>query len=167
MVRVCCMTGFSWLIQTHQGAWGYDLFQSDTDLDAVYDLSRSAELYKIKKTILADPAKYSFRKQSTEPDDGDSFTDEDVGKDEDDIYVTLYQPSHPDLVRDRLNDGVLLRMTNDLRNKNQGYMLCILIACAMQLGCNIPGWRRSRKKLRRERVVVSEASMFSRPGKLA
>ncbi|CAD0081981.1 unnamed protein product [Aureobasidium vineae] len=73
------------------GAWGYDLFQSDTDLDTVNMLNDAADLDK-------------------------------------------------DLVQQHLDSGVLMRMINDLRGKGQGNALCLLIACAMQLGCNIPDW---------------------------
>jgi hypothetical protein len=47
-----------------------------------------------------------------------------------------------DLVQAHLDSGVLLRMISDLRNKGKNNALCILIACAMQLGCNIPDWCR-------------------------
>ena len=116
-----------------QGAWGYALFQSDRDLDEVGDLSHDAGLDKVKRKILANPSKYAFK---------DDKTQDENAKPNKDIYLTLYQPSHPDLVQEYLNDGVLLRMINDLRNKGKGYSLCILIACAMQLGCNIPDWCR-------------------------
>ncbi|KAI4722314.1 hypothetical protein E4T48_01508 [Aureobasidium sp. EXF-10727] len=124
------------------GAWGYDLFQSDTDLDTVDMLNEAADLDKVRQKIVANPARYSFRKAAKPEDASDKETDADHDIDDDDIYMTLYNPSHPDLVQQHLDSGVLMRMINDLRDKGQGNALCILIACAMQLGCNIPDWCR-------------------------
>ncbi|KAG2168341.1 hypothetical protein VTO58DRAFT_100860 [Aureobasidium pullulans] len=59
------------------GAWGYDLFQSDDDLDTICLLDESPDLNKVKEKILADPAKYSFKKQPTKAKEGDSASDSD------------------------------------------------------------------------------------------
>ncbi|TIA34562.1 hypothetical protein D6C83_06767 [Aureobasidium pullulans] len=133
------------------GAWGYDLFQSDDDLDTICLLDESADLNKVKEKILADPAKYSFKKQPTKAKEGDSASDsymdmddkEDAASDEpDDLYLTLYNSDYPDLLQQHLDSGVFIRMVNDLRDKGRGNALCLLTACAMQLGCQIPDWCR-------------------------
>jgi hypothetical protein len=41
-------------------------------------------------------------------------------------------------VREHLDDGILMRMISDLRDEGKRNALCLLVACAMQLGCNIP-----------------------------
>jgi hypothetical protein len=51
------------------------------------------------------------------------------------------------LVQAHLDNGVLMRMINDLHDKGRNNTLCILIACAMQLGCNIPDWCRQELPL--------------------
>jgi hypothetical protein len=78
-----------------QGAWGYDLFQSDTDLDTLDELNDSADLDKVRQKILADPARYTFPKIEKSEDAKDQKQDADIGIDEDLIYMTLNNPSHP------------------------------------------------------------------------
>ncbi|KAH0388744.1 hypothetical protein KCU92_g470, partial [Aureobasidium melanogenum] len=123
------------------GAWGYDLFQSDTDLDTVEMLDDAADLNEVKKKIIADRARYSFKSEEKE-EASNKDADTDDNTEDDDIYMTLYNPSHPDLVQQHLDSGVLTRMINNFRDKGQGNALCLLIACAMQLGCNVPDWCR-------------------------
>ncbi|KEQ67566.1 uncharacterized protein M437DRAFT_80210 [Aureobasidium melanogenum CBS 110374] len=123
-----------------EGAWGYDLFQSDTDLDTVDMLNDSADLNKVEEKIVADRARYSFPSEEKEESSDKEFDADDI--EDDDIYMTLYNPSHPDLVQQHLDSGVLTHMINNLRDKGQGNALCLLIACAMQLGCTIPDWCR-------------------------
>lgn len=43
---------------------------------------------------------------------------------------------------------MLVQMINDLLGKGQGNSLCLLIACAMELGCNIPDWCREELLLK-------------------
>lgn len=84
---------------------------------------------------MANPTKYSFDKISrNEPGD--------KGSDKKRVFMSVYVPSHPDLVQQHLNTGVLVRMINDLYAKRSWHSLCLLVACAMQLGCNIPDWCR-------------------------
>ncbi|KAH0143956.1 hypothetical protein KCU67_g13312, partial [Aureobasidium melanogenum] len=72
------------------GAWGYDLFQSDTDLDTVEMLDDAADLNEVKKKIIADRARYSFKSEEKE-----EASNKDADTEDDDIYMTLYNPSHP------------------------------------------------------------------------
>ncbi|KAH0143696.1 hypothetical protein KCU67_g13441, partial [Aureobasidium melanogenum] len=74
------------------GAWGYDLFQSDTDLDTVEMLDDAADLNEVKKKIIADRARYSFKSEEKEEA---SNKDADTDTEDNDIYMTLYNPSHP------------------------------------------------------------------------
>jgi hypothetical protein len=78
-----------------QGAWGPDLFQSDDDLDTVAMLDDLADLDKVKHKILANPIKYSFPKVEKSEDASDKEEDTDDEIDNDHIYMTLYNPSHP------------------------------------------------------------------------
>lgn len=78
-----------------QGAWGYDLFQSDTDLDTLDMLNDSADLEKVKQKILANPTRYSFPKTEKAKDTSDKEANGDNDIDKDHIYMSLYNPSHP------------------------------------------------------------------------
>jgi hypothetical protein len=151
-------------------------------------LKDSAELDKVKRKILADPARYIFPKVGESKNTNDKKPDADTEIDEDLIYMTLYKPSRPisqagctsntdwspapvrhclnrpssdqrktnsnanfasrqDLVQAHLDNSVLLRMISDLRDKGKNNALCILVTCAMQLGCNIPDWCRQELPL--------------------
>ena len=97
-VRLLCLDfarAFSHVSNVSQGAWGYDLFQSDTDLDTLDMLNDSADLEKVKQKILANPTKYSFPKAGKSEDTGDKEADGDDDIDQDHIYMSLYNPSHP------------------------------------------------------------------------
>ncbi|KAI4848768.1 hypothetical protein E4T44_03746 [Aureobasidium sp. EXF-8845] len=77
------------------GAWSYDLFQSDTDLDTVDILDDSAELDKVKQKILASPARYTFLKIEKPDDTNDKKSNADNEIDEGLIHMSLYKPAHP------------------------------------------------------------------------
>lgn len=71
-------------------------------------------------------------------------------EDEDDyVYESIYSPDDPDLVRNHLNSGVLVKMLDKyearlLSEENSdpfrapGYIFMLLGACAIGLGCPIP-----------------------------
>jgi hypothetical protein len=54
-----------------------------------------ADLDKVKHKILANPTKYSFPKVEKSEDASDKEEDSDDEIDNDHIYMTLYNPSHP------------------------------------------------------------------------
>lgn len=54
-------------------------------------LDDAADLNEVKKKIIADRARYSFKsEEKEEPSNKDADAAED-----DDVYMTLYNPSHP------------------------------------------------------------------------
>lgn len=136
------------------GAWGYNFFESDHDLDVVCDLDSAAgldELWKKnKERVKRDPAQSKDANANT-PDDK-------TGSNEDDDYceLSVYAGHCADinLVREHLEAGVLRKLidekkakmeTSDEDNKmaafNQSYAVyefVLLGACAMSTGCKIP-----------------------------
>ncbi|KAL1597178.1 hypothetical protein SLS60_008760 [Paraconiothyrium brasiliense] len=114
------------------GAWGYDLFQSDNDLDIVSEMTDDAGLYELEKKAIA---------KAKEAGDSDA---------EDQFYYSLYGSSHPDVVRHHLDSGVLVDLITKKKAKmlapsseydffrDPCYELLLLGACAMGLGCTLP-----------------------------
>lgn len=58
-------------------------------------LDDSADLDKVKQKILANPAKYSFPKIEKSEGTGDTEIEVENENDDAQIYMTLYNPSHP------------------------------------------------------------------------
>lgn len=58
-------------------------------------LNDVADLDKVKQEILANPAKYAFPKIEKPEDSSDKQADTDNNIDDDHIYMSLYNPSHP------------------------------------------------------------------------
>lgn len=55
-------------------------------------LDDAADLNEVKKKIIADRARYSFKSEEKEEA---SNKDADTDTEDDDIYMTLYNSSHP------------------------------------------------------------------------
>ncbi|KAG9702478.1 hypothetical protein KCU73_g18294, partial [Aureobasidium melanogenum] len=53
-------------------------------------LDDAADLNEVKKKIIADRARYSFKSEEKE-----EASNKDADTEDDDIYMTLYNPSHP------------------------------------------------------------------------
>ncbi|KAI5209447.1 hypothetical protein E4T39_00931 [Aureobasidium subglaciale] len=138
------------------GAWGVDLFQSDNDLDTIDLLDEAADLDTVKAKIKADPIRHVFGNRSDEASEAEGVD----GNDNEDIYMSLYNASHPDLVREHLDSGVLARMVETLRDEGRGNALCLLAACAMQIGCEIPDW------YRQELLVIYKTSRLPPVGEV-
>lgn len=139
------------------GAWGYGIFQSDRDLDAVADLDHDAGLDKLEKALRArikaktlTPEKHErYVVKAMEP----YFT---ICKhcstiDSTNEFPLTFSPvgggSAPDEIRDHLDSGVLAKLFAEKEKELidppkhawvPGYAFIILGACAMTLGCKIP-----------------------------
>ncbi|KAF2448579.1 hypothetical protein P171DRAFT_461372 [Karstenula rhodostoma CBS 690.94] len=114
------------------GAWGHDLFQSDHDFDMVSDMGAEAGLDKLEEEAVA--------KANA---DGDADAEEHV-------YFSLLHPTHPDIVRQHLDSGVLVDLIKEKKAamlappskwsflQDPCYAYVLLGACAMGLGCSLP-----------------------------
>ncbi|KAI5246822.1 hypothetical protein E4T43_02506 [Aureobasidium subglaciale] len=91
----------------------------------------AADLDKVKAKINADPERYTFGNRPNESKEASKPTNEDV-------FIMLHNASHPVLVREHLDSVVLERMIVELRVQKRGNALCLLAACAMQLGFTCP-----------------------------
>ncbi|KAF2713548.1 hypothetical protein K504DRAFT_498355 [Pleomassaria siparia CBS 279.74] len=117
------------------GAWGYDLFNSDHDFDLISDLGGEAGLHTLEGEAAAQA------KAAGEPED--VYTN---------ISYSIYAPccSDTDFVRNYLDSGVLETLTKAKKAKllkpgstfdfnDPCYAYVLLGACAMTLGCRLPG----------------------------
>lgn len=124
------------------GFWGDELFQSDRDLDTIGHLDWAIGLHDLEEA-----ARTKLSKKS----DGE----ETEGKDDkhDGLYYTvLGGGSHPELVKKHIEstDGFKKEMmrllevgkstTHPFDWENRAYAGLLLGACAMTLGCDIPGF---------------------------
>ncbi|KAK5711453.1 hypothetical protein LTR17_018389 [Elasticomyces elasticus] len=139
------------------GAWGYGLFESDNDLDIVGDLSHEAGLEEVAKKLLAEKPS--------------SQTDEKI---EPEYYLSILADHNPDdaanaAVREHLNSGKLQELVDKylakyFANSDEDYhppeyILCILGACAMSLGCTLPTlYKAQLKALYPSTLRMSEAN---------
>ncbi|TKA76448.1 hypothetical protein B0A55_06096 [Friedmanniomyces simplex] len=142
------------------GAWGYGLFESDDDYDMVANLSDEAGL-----TALAASLKKNTAKENTAPvRDADKASSSDGESHEDDFEhsLSIYgghnrSPAVDAVVRDHLNAGKLQELADKYLAKffapdpNEyyppSYILCILGACAMSLGCTLPAVFKAQLKV--------------------
>ena len=129
-----------------KGAWGYNFFESDQDHDAISDINVDAKLESIKSAHIAEiarlksPPDFILEELEAEKLSPDDPSPELIG-------LSINNPLFPRLVRDHLEDKVLFDMIDDLRKCRDYYSLCLLTACAMKLGCDLP--RGFRAYLRR------------------
>lgn len=142
------------------GAWGLGLFESDHDYDLVSDMDHEAGL-----RALEDEAKKKTKQHNPHSSkEGDENTAKS-GNSTSENKATETQEDHGDfptlsvyagmcadvaLVREHLDSGVLLKLINEKKTKMDAatepydlswavYDLVLLGACAMSLGCKIPG----------------------------
>ncbi|KAK5731405.1 hypothetical protein LTR15_001345 [Elasticomyces elasticus] len=147
------------------GAWGYGLFESDNDLDIVGDLSHEAGLEEVAKKLLAEKPPSQTDEKTGEK------TDE---KTDPEYYLSIHADQNPDdaanaAVRDHLNAGKLQELVDKylakyFANSDEDYhppeyILCILGACAMSLGCTLPTlYKAQLKALYPSTLRMSEAN---------
>lgn len=138
------------------GAWGWGLFQSDHDLDIIYELTEEAGVNESRK---------KQRESSAKTTDGDRWRLIEIievdnaffvqtrpleDEDEDKERNSIYKPRDLEFVRNHLDSGVLVRMLEkyetalltgeetSLRGAVPGYVFMLLGACGMTCGCTIP-----------------------------
>jgi len=124
------------------GAWGFNFFESDHDLDVVCDLDSAAGL-----TALESRAKERAEQKQAQSKEGNATkADGPTGTDQDEDYPLSIYAGHcadVDLVREHLDGGVLRKLINEKKAKMGKssyavYEFVLLGACAMSLGCKIP-----------------------------
>ena len=133
------------------GAWGLGLFQSDNDYDIIDELTYQCGLDKLASdAAAAQSGQTATDKQETAGDTG-NVNEDATSEPDSSIRYSLYANHNPSedaiaVVRDYLNGGKLKEMVDkknaELASNTDSYppipyVLCILGACAMSLGCNI------------------------------
>ena len=108
------------------------LFQSDHDYDMISNANAEAGLHKLEEDTVA-KAKAS----------GDADAEEH-------FYYSMYEPSHPAVVREYLDSGILVELLKKKKVKmleppsqwdflsDPCYAYVLVSACAMSLGCTLP-----------------------------
>jgi hypothetical protein len=125
------------------GAWGYNFFENDHDLDVVLGLDQAAGLSALESKA-KERAKH---KQAQSKDANATKPNDPTNTDEEDDYllISMYAGHCADieLVREHLDGGVLRKLIDEKKatmgnNDRAVYEFVILGACAMSLGCEIP-----------------------------
>jgi len=99
-------TVFRWAtVNDFQGFWGYEMFQSDRDFDTIDEISAEAELEldKVVDRVKASETKYPSPPE-VDPDDLE--------------HISLYPCKYPDLVRDHLDSGILVKWIDKRRGSS-------------------------------------------------
>ena len=133
------------------GAWGLGIFQSDYDYDIISYLDNDAGLRSLEDEA---------RAKAQAAGHPSAKKDREGGRDH--IHFSVYADLCSDVkaVREHLDGGVLGKMHQQRKAKlnddteyfRPGYILVILGACAMSLGCALPTELREYMKMNFEKV---------------
>ena len=125
------------------GAWGYNLFENDHDLDVVIGLDEAAGISALESKARERVKQKQAQSKETNATKPNGPTGADA--DDDHFMISIYADNCDDieLIREHLDGGVLRRLIDEKKstmgkNDHAVYEFVILGACAMSLGCRIP-----------------------------